>query len=342
MSLKPIAAALAILPGLAQAQQQGGDGAEGCFPVPEPVVSLSYGSRYTDESADRSDIDAAANAAVNEALGPIDDMIVALTRSANDALEGGRDAARAADCVVSAIARWAEADALSELTTMNANISSPSRVGGMAFAWTQAAPHARALSPETRAEVERWFDRRADAIMQYFDTEAPPGASRNNLRAWAGLAVAAVSRVTASAEQAEWAADTVELVACQADEAGALPLEMGRGPRALHYQVHAVGPLVVSAALLRDDHPGLFDLCDGALHRVVGFVPAAFADLGLVEDRAGEPQTYETGEDSLRSFELAWAEAYLSLFDDPVIADFVRDYRPLGNSKLGGDQRLLW
>ena len=28
-----------------------------CMDVPEPVVSLAYGSRYTDDSADRSDLD---------------------------------------------------------------------------------------------------------------------------------------------------------------------------------------------------------------------------------------------------------------------------------------------
>ena len=344
MRLKPIVATLVFLPGLAQAQGSAAAGEHGgaCFDVPEPVISLSYGSRYTAESEDRSDIDAAANQAVNEALGPIDDMIVAMTQAANDALEGGEDAVQSANCVVAAIAEWARADALSVLETMNANISSPSRLGGMAFAWQQAAPLATNLDDETRVEVEDWFRRRSQSTMDYFDNDAPPGASRNNLRAWAGLSVAVASRVTQDEDHAQWAADTVELVACQADADGALPLEMARGPRALHYQVHAVAPLVVTSALLHDERPELFEICDRAVHRIVDFVPAAFANLGIVEEKAGEPQTYQTGEDELQPFELAWAEAYLSLFDSPLIAAFVDDYRPLGNSKLGGDQRLLW
>lgn len=340
MTIRTLAIACAVLPGPLLAE--GAPAAADCFDVLEPMISLSYGSRYTEESQDRSDIDAEANAAVNAALGPIDDFVVDLTAAANRALEGGEDAAASADCVVDAIALWAEADALSDLRSMNAQISVPSRIGGMAFAWHQASTAATGLDAETGAMVEDWFNRRGHAMTAYFDEEAPPNASRNNLRAWAGLAAAAIAQATGDTALAAWAADTVELVACQADADGALPLEMGRGPRALHYQVHAVGPLVVTAAMLHSRRPDLFDLCDGAIHRIVGFLPAAFADLTIAERIAGERQTYQTGEDDLRGFELAWAEAYLSLFEDPGIAAFVEDHRPLRNSKLGGDQSLLW
>lgn len=343
MNLKGFSMILALWPGTMIAQEVEIPVEQvACFDVLAPVISLDYGSRYTDDSKDRSDLDASSNAAVNAALGPIDDFIIDLTTSANIALQGGEGAVDAANCVVDAIAVWARADALSDLRSMNAQISSPSRLGGMAFAWQQAAPVANALDADTRVEVEDWFRRRAQAIAVYFDEDAPKGASRNNLRAWAGLAVAISSRVSGDADLAQWAADTVELVVCQADADGALPLEMARGPRALHYQVHAVGPLVVSAALLKDTHQDLFTLCDGALHRIVSFLPLAFENLRIAEAKAGEPQTYQISDDTLRSFELAWADAYLSMFDDPDIALFVKDFRPLANSKLGGDQTLLW
>ncbi|MDN3722219.1 hypothetical protein QW131_30965 [Roseibium salinum] len=61
-----------------------------CFEVPEPIVSLSYGSRYTDDSKDRSDIDKEADAAVDAALEPIDDLIVDLAKGANTAVEEKR------------------------------------------------------------------------------------------------------------------------------------------------------------------------------------------------------------------------------------------------------------
>ncbi|TFL16192.1 alginate lyase family protein [Jannaschia formosa] len=324
------------------AQGAESEGEDACIDVPEPVITLSYGSRYTDESEDRSDYDAEANRAVNEALGPIDDFVSDLARTANRSIRGGAGALRAANCVVEAIHVWAEADALSDLQTMNAQISSPSRLGGMALAYLQAAPLATALTDEERETITAWMRERSLASARYFDEDAPPGASRNNLRAWAGLSAAAVGLASGSEELLDWAATTVELVACEADADGALPLEMGRGPLGLHYQVHAVAPLVVTSALLQPEGYDLFEACDGAVHRIVAFVPAAFADPDLATDKAGEPQTYFEGKDELQSYELAWAEAYLSLFDDPVIAAFVEDFRPLSHSKLGGRQSLIW
>lgn len=209
------------------------------------------------------------------------------------------------------------------------------------MAYLQAKPHAPGLDPARQEVIERWLQERMLATMRYFDEEAPPKASRNNLRAWAGLAAAAVAEATGNTEIRRWSADTVELVACQADEDGALPLEMARGHRALHYHLHAAGPLVVSAALLSGEGQDLFSLCDGAIHRIVAFVPAAFENPDFVNDKAGEEQTYFDGDD-LRGFEIAWAEAYLSRFDSPELVALVDPYRPLANSKLGGAQELLW
>jgi len=330
-------ALVAALPAPALLAQEAGD--VSCIEVAEPVVSLDYGSRYTDESEDRSDIDEASNDAVDAALGPIDDFIVALTGKANDAARDGD--AEAAACVVDALAVWAEADAISDLESMNANLSSPSRFGAMALAYLQAKSAAE-IDPDQAELIEGWLVERARHAAQWFDTEAPTMASQNNLRAWAGLAAAAVGEAAGNDYLKAWAHTTFALVACQADEDGALKWEMERGPRALHYQIHAVAPLVVGGALLQDDGYPTFEMCDGAVHRAVEFIPAAFDAPGMVEEKAGEPQTFTTGEDELKSFELAWAEAYLSLFDAPEIEAFVEEYRPLGNSKLGGSQSALW
>ncbi|EPX86010.1 alginate lyase family protein [Salipiger mucosus] len=335
-------AALTAGPVLAQSDEAGShQGDVTCIDVPEPVVSLSYGSRYTDESEDRSDIDQDANAAVNEALGPIDDFIVDLTARANEAASGGEEAGQAASCVVEALAVWAEADALSEMETMNANISSPSRIGALALAYIRAKQMGE-IDRERAELIETWLSARAHHAMDYFDAEAPPKASRNNLRAWAGLAATAVGRTADDEVLTSWRAHTLALVACQADEDGALPLEMDRGPRALHYQLHAVGPLVVSAGLLEQDGYPAFGICDDAVPRIVDFTTRAVEAPELAEEKAGEPQTYQKGEDEVQAFELAWADAYLSFFEDAELARLVEPFRPLGNSKLGGDQSLLW
>ena len=338
----PLAALAAVVGTSGALAQSPASDSETCFEVPDPVVSLSYGSRYTDDSEDRSDLDEQSNAEVNEALDPVDDFIVDLATHANAALEKqGAEAEAEARCVIEALDVWARGEALSDLGSMNANLSAPSRIAGMAMAYLQAT---RVVDPdpEVRQRIDDWLVARMTHTADWFDEEAPPKASKNNLRAWAGFAAIAAGDAADDDDLRTWGADSLTLVACQADEAGALPLEMGRGPRAMHYQLHAVAPLVVGAGLLEDDGFDLFAECDGAIRRVADFVPAAFADESLVTERAGEEQTLFNGEDEVQGFELAWADAYLSHFDSPDLEELVEAQRPLGNSKLGGNQSLIW
>ena len=106
--------------------------------------------------------------------------------------------------------------------------------------------------------------------------------------------------------------------------------------------MHAVTPLVVTAALLQAKGHDLFRACDRAIPRAVEFVLDGFEDPDLVETLTGHPQSYFNGTEKLRAFELAWAPAYLSVFHSPRLAAFVADYGVLGNSKIGGQQSLLW
>lgn len=313
-----------------------------CPPEGKPVVTLGFGSRYTDDSKNRSDFDEEGDKAVTAALKPIDDFIADLARQTNilnDPKTKPEEAQVAAACVMQRVLAWARADALSDLQTQGANLSAPSRVGGIAFAYAAAL---KALpDPEGKEEIEAWLLARAQQTMAFFDTEAPPRASQNNLRAWAGLAVTRVGLLLDDAALIDWGAASAQLVACTAKEDGSLPNEMWRGKLALHYQLHAVAPLVTTAALLKDSRPDLFSACEGALARVVRFTLDGLNDPAPVEKITGKQQTVG-GTRKPRDFELAWVPAYLTLDPDPKIADLVAEVKELGNSKLGGDQRLLW
>lgn len=313
-----------------------------CPPEVKPVVTLGFGSRYTDDSKNRSDFDEEGDKAVTAALKPIDDFIADLARQTNILNEPKtkpEEAQAAAACVMQSVLAWARADALSDLQTQGANLSAPSRVGGIAFAYAAAL---KVLpDPEGKDEIEAWLLARAQQTMAFFDTEAPPRASQNNLRAWAGLAVTRVGLLLDDAALIDWGAASAQLIACTADPDGSLPNEMWRGKLALHYQLHAVAPLVTTAALLKDSRPDLFSACEGALARVVRFTLDGLNDPAAVEKITGKQQTVG-GTRKPRDFELAWVPAYLTLDPDPKIADLVAEMKELGNSKLGGDQRLLW
>ena len=311
-----------------------------CSEVPEPVVSLDHGSRYVAGDDSRSEFDAASNLDVDMQLKPVDMFITDLALAANRAISSPEDQPAAASCVLSGLVVWAKADALSELATMNAQLSAPSRIAGLAFAYAQVQPFLNL--PADQALVEAWLAARATATMDYFDADAPKNASRNNLRAWAGLAVGRIGLTLKDTAMVDWADASVRLVACQAEIDGSLPLEMARKDLALHYQLHAITPLVVMAALLQDSGRDLFSACDGAIHRAVDFALAALKDPKMIRMLTGHAQSYFNGTEELRGFELAWAEAYLSYFPSSKLEDFISTFKPLANSKIGGRQSLLW
>lgn len=335
MTLRTLALGLSLLAGPLAA--------EVCPSDSKPVVSLGFGSRYAEDSKNRSDFDEEGDKAVTAALKPIDDFIADLARQTDilhDPKSKPEAVAKASACVMDSIRAWAKAGALSKLTTQGANLSAPSRVGGIAFAYAAVLDKAPG-TPRDRV-IEDWLRARARQTMAWFDAEAPPRASQNNLRAWAGLAVTRVGLTLNDPALIDWGAGSAKLVACTADADGSLPNEMWRGRLALHYQLHAVAPLVVTAALLKERRPGLFTACNRAIPRIVGFTIAGLADPAPVVAITGKAQSVGGPGKRPRDHELAWVPAYLRLQPDPALAAQVRRIKKLGNSKLGGDQRLLW
>jgi poly(beta-D-mannuronate) lyase len=312
-----------------------------CFAPVTPVTKLAYPSRYTKDSKTRSDFDEKANAAVDAALKPVDDFIKELASEANRSLTRKEEkAVLAADCVVDRIHEWAAADALSALDSEGAQMSVPSRIAGIAIAYAQVKPMATAN--DRQAVIEAWLRKRVQDSMTYFDTKAPPRASSNNLRAWAGLGAAQVGLLLDDQVIIDWAVASVNRVACTANADGSLPNEMFRGRLALHYQIHAVGPLVFTAGLLKDKDPDLLQTCDGAIVRAAQFAVAGAKDPKIVEPVAGAKQTFNPDPTKLKNFEFAWITSFLSQVEDPQIEEFAQNFEELSNSKLGGKQSLIW
>jgi poly(beta-D-mannuronate) lyase len=335
-------AAIAILCGLGGGSAAAAEGGSGftCEATPAPVVSLGFGSRYTDESATRSDIDETSNAEVNKALEPVEDYINDLSRMANAALLDEADRPQRIACVTQWLLDWAEANALTGLETLNAKLAVPARFAGFAIALLQIE-RAGEVDKAARETIVGWLEDLGKPMVEFFDTEAPPKASRNNLRAWAALAAAAIGKAGEDQAMIEWARQSFELVACDASADGSLPLEMGRADKALNYQLHATAPLVITAALLADEGFDGYAACGGKLEDIARFSLAALKDPALVEAINGKKQTFATGKQEVEPFMMAWAEPFLAHTADAELDAFVEPLRPLSHSKLGGNLTAL-
>lgn len=312
----------------------------GCTAARQPVVSLTYVSRYqaTDES--RSTIDPLREAEADAAIAPVDDFIVTLASEVDRMYAGPvHTRAKAAGCIVSQLSEWANAEALSQLETETVRLTIGSRYAAFALILWQTLPYAP--DHPGRKDVLDWLNRRMAEQVAFWEN-APDGARQGNLRAWAGLAAAALSLQTEDARFGQWADAAVSDVLCSATPDGALPQEMKRDRLALHYQLHAVAPLVTAAALLERQGITASRDCDGALHRVVSFTLRDLADGEDSTRITGHEQSFFDGGDPLQAFQLAWIEPYLALKDDEALTAMAEELRPLSYSKLGGNQTALW
>jgi poly(beta-D-mannuronate) lyase len=314
--------------------------AEGCFAAPAPVISLGFGSRYAADSKSRSDIDEESNASVDEALKPVDKFIQDLSRDANVAAIDPAKRQGKAGCVFAAILVWAKADALSDLQTMNASLAIPSRVGGIAVAYGQV----RGLSPQSSTDrkiIEDWLKQRAAQTKNFFDTEAPKNASRNNLRAWASFAVGEIGILTRVPSLAAWSLDSNKTMILQSDSDGSLPLEMAREKYALHYQLHAISPLMTSMARLCEAGYGTAGADFNRLRKIARFSVDSVQNPDIVAQIADAPQKFETDLKKNAGM-LTWLEPYKALTGDEPMKLDMPDIRPMLNSKLGGDLTRLY
>ncbi len=314
-----------------------------CAPAAEPVISLDYGSRYTDDDKSRSTIDADSNEAVNTALRPVDDFIRDLVVGANDVLNetDPATASTAADCVLTQIAVWARADALSDLSSYTARLSVGARIGAIAEAYRQIRPQVTDL--KAVADVDQWLITRGDEQLAFWEEEATSGARTGNLRAWAALALLNIGEVTDTDTFVWWAGASSVRILCTARDDGSLPQETKRGSYGLHYQFHALSPLVTIAARLDQAGMPITTVCNDALTRVVDY---AFNDLdqegALTQEYSGAQQSYFDGTETMEDHELAFLGPYVTLFPQSNLAARAEGIESLSNSKLGGDQRLLW
>lgn len=312
-----------------------------CPPAPAPILSLDYDSRYEDEDETRSEIDPDANAEVDASQKPVDDFIRELAAMANQVHEPDAPTAEISDCVVSQIAQWARAGALLDLKSDTVRMTFGSRLAGISLALRQVRGFGGATADWQ--DIRIWLSQLSRAQMLFWEEDAPDGARRGNLRAWAALGLAATADVLQDPIMRGWAAWSAEYVICTANSDGSLPQEMTRGRLALHYQLHATAPLVVTARLLSEHGYDLRAACDSALDRIVSFSLSDAQNGARSRAITGEVQSYFDGSRELTGYHLAWLEAYLSMVPDIAAARQTADrFRPLSSSKLGGDQTAMW
>lgn len=309
-----------------------------CDNLPEPVLRLATSTIYDENDLSRTEIDPEAQEAYLAEVAPIRDYARKIVSLANSfALSHGKNR-KAAQCAVRGILAWAEAGALSEASTQIAMFNRATFLAAISSAYIQVRQSPE-LQDESRKLIEGWLKRLAGSTREFYEKKRQSkSVAPNNIQYWGSLGVAMAAIATDDAGALNWAVEAVRLGACQATAEGALPRELARKKRALHYHLFAIAPLVALAEIAeRNGLPG-YSACDGALHRIIAFT---LRSLRNPEEMAALAGAEQLSEGELRSnTALAWLEIYWARFAGASWSP--ESYRPLSSSYLGGNLTELY
>jgi poly(beta-D-mannuronate) lyase len=314
-----------------------------CAVAPAPVATFAPVSKYGQAGAARDAVDGAAEAAFEQAMRPIRMFQREVVRSANAYHRTGNAAAAA--CALRHLSAWARADALAGPETHTAWYKLATTISGLSLAYLQIKPSVAAAPATVDADAvrtaEAWLARRGGDVSRYFAELKTPRSSRNNHRAWAGLAAASAGVAANDRRLVEAGMESFRIVVCQASAEGALPLEIDRGSKATEYHLYALAALVPLAEIGERGGFAPYDQCNGALARVVTFTLAALGDNRRIAVLAGAAQ--EPIANVMTSSRLVFAEPWLARHPDAEPGfKWLEGRRPLTQADLGGNQTLLY
>jgi hypothetical protein len=266
-----------------------------CAVIPAPPAMLQTKSKYRADSKSKSSIDDDALATRDKTVQPIRDSVRALTNIAYADASGSLVSRMQAECVLRNVDRWAAANALTDMRSVDAYLSRDRWVAEIALA-VQSARMRVGLSKGRMALYSIWFGSLARDTVEAYSLGVGPKAKTNNHRYWAGLSVAAIGFLLDEPNLKAWGKRSFDIGACQVDNRGFLPAELARGDRALDYHVYALRPLAAIAKLATDNGEPLQSKCFEGFDHLVTMTRDAMRDATEFERVAGVRQSSTSSE----------------------------------------------
>ncbi|PZQ49803.1 MAG: hypothetical protein DI556_10060 [Rhodovulum sulfidophilum] len=192
--------------------------------------------------------------------------------------DAARKSPAAASCAANMLYAWAKADAITEIGDQGNENQSQAMIG-WTFGGLSAAyyihPEVRAAAKAVRAAdgtaddvIRAWFQKLAGPVSAMIDRDRA-AKNEDNIQYWRAFAILPTAFLNADAElmaqsRAVFDSALAQVTMNQKNPAndGYLPLEMERGPRALHYQTYAAQPILGIALLSESEGCGF--LASGA------------------------------------------------------------------------------
>jgi poly(beta-D-mannuronate) lyase len=242
---------------------------------------------------------------------------------------------KAAQCAMAQIVTLAQEHSLAgKMSSNQAYYVQGWVLGAVAIAYLKIR-EASITTPQQTETIANWMQSVGEQTIAYYDghKKAGHGDSQNNHLYWAGVELAAIGVAANNRKDFDWAMATYDNGVNQIQPDGALPLEMARGARALHYHLYALAPLVLLAEFGEANHQDLYAHANGAIHRLVNFSVAGLQDPAPFVKATGVQQEVPktpTGD------QIGWAPPYVQRFPNAALERMVQAAPSLSVYYLGG------
>jgi poly(beta-D-mannuronate) lyase len=192
------------------------------------------------------------------------------------------------------------------------------------------------LDPAQQKRVIAWLDTAARRLISW----EKPNDSGNNHHDWRALAAISIGIVATDDKLFQFGVETYKQAIGQLDERGALPLEMARHERAIHYQGFALEPLVVIAALAEPQNVNLYgyQVHGRTIRDAIIFFGRAVQDPSIVKPYTSDEQLVDYTRNDFAA--LAF---YVARFGPTGMPSTITDAlaKPTTSSRIGGCTTIL-
>lgn len=309
-----------------------------CKKPPESLKDLFFESMYDKESENASIIDPEAYKTYKEATKPFQTFEIGLSTTANLYIRSIPPRKEIASCVINWLTTWADAQAMLGEDNHSGEFIRKWILASIAMAYTQVRDDA-SISPEDHQKIHVWISQLADRVMKDF-SEYPDMKSRNNNHMyWAAWSVMASGIALDDKKLFDWALNEEKEALKQIQKDGTLPLELARGRKAYNYHHFAAIPLFMMAETAYINHIDLFNSDDQALQRFAHVILENMDDQSYFEKLTGEKQDLTR---TITSSNLVWLEIYRKHFEDTDADLWLSKFRPVKQSRVGGNATLLY
>lgn len=306
---------------------------DAAYACPEPVrltPDLTTSGFYSDSKS--SIIDPAKWKAYSESSGPVKKLGQEAVDAADAYLKTG--SRQAAECVLKLEKTAALDKALTGKMSSNQAYYVQGWVEGALGIALLKVRDSGVVNSADSALLTEWMKTVSKQTMDYYDRLLRKSPNGNNHLYWAGVQVGAVAIAANDRAMFDWALMSYRNGARQVTPEGALPAEMARGQRALHYHLYAAAPLTYLAEFGQDNGVDLYAENHDALKRLVDLSVKGLLGSGYFDKATGIKQDLPDGAPSAEA--IGWAKVYVYRFPDPAIAKLLAKAPSLDYMYLGG------